>query len=76
MRPKRPSTEPKISTTKTLTKSSGFWASAKAALDPVTPTERPHNKLQTPTVKPPQKIAWPIDDKRGKIMKHSNSKYI
>jgi hypothetical protein len=57
IKPKRPSTDPKISTTNTFTNNSGFCASAKAALDPVTPTDKPQSKLQIPTVKPPQKIA-------------------
>lgn len=61
IRPKRPKTEPKISTTKTLTKSWGSWASAKAALEPVMPTQTPQRRLHTPTVRPPQKMACPVD---------------
>lgn len=55
MRPKRPMTEPKISTTRTLTKSWASAASAMAQFDPVIPTAIPHDKLERPTVKPPQK---------------------
>lgn len=42
-----------------LTKSWGSAASARAAVEPVIPTETPQSKLHTPTVKPPQKMEKP-----------------
>lgn len=47
------------STIRILTKSCGSAASAKAAVEPVIPTETPHRRLQIPTVRPPQKSAKP-----------------
>lgn len=65
--PNKPNTEPKISMTKTLTKSCGSCASASAALEPVMPTQMPQRRLQMPTVRPPQKMAKPgVRDRWGK----------
>lgn len=78
IRPNRPRTELKISTTRILTNLQdnvservarcmlretyklGSAASAKAAPLPFTPTEIPQMRLQTPTVIPPQKTAYPV----------------
>jgi len=57
--PKRPMIDAKTSTTRIRTNSVGSAASAMAAVDPVMPTATPQNKLQSPTVKPPQKRANP-----------------
>lgn len=53
MRPNKPIILPNTSTIRILTKRFGSAASAKAAVDPVMPTQTPHSKLHTPTVKPP-----------------------
>ena len=50
---------PKTSTTRILTNRLGSAASAIAAVEPVIPTEIPHRRLHTPTVRPPQKMAKP-----------------
>lgn len=78
IRPNRPRTELKISTTRILTNlrgnvsesiarytpgetyKLGSAASANAAPLPFTPTEIPQMRLQTPTVMPPQKTAYPV----------------
>jgi len=60
MRPNRPMILLNTSTIRTLTKSSGFAASAKAAFAPVIPTAIPQRRLHTPTVRPAKKIAWPV----------------
>lgn len=39
-----------------LTKSDGSAASEIAAVEPEMPTLRPQNRLQRPTVRPPQKM--------------------
>jgi hypothetical protein len=38
-----------------FTNNAGSAASAKAAVEPVMPTEIPQSRLQMPTVNPPQK---------------------
>ena len=43
-----------------LTNRLGSAASARAAVEPVIPTDTPHRRLHIPTVNPPQKIAKPI----------------
>lgn len=53
--PKSPKTEPKISTTRILTKSEESAASDTAAVAPVIPTAIPQIILLKPTVKPAQK---------------------
>jgi len=58
MTPNKPSALPKISTTKILTKSVGFCASDSAHELPTTPTQMPHTKLASPTVRPDAKIAY------------------
>jgi hypothetical protein len=58
--PKSPRILPNTSTTRTLTNKSGSAASAIAALAPVIPTQRPHSRLHEPTVRPPQKRAYPV----------------
>ncbi len=40
-----------------FTNNVGSAASAKAAVEPVMPTEIPQSRLQIPTVNPPQKSA-------------------
>jgi len=50
---------PNTSTMRIFTNNAGSAASAKAAVDPTTPTQTPQSKLQMPTVKPPQKSAYP-----------------
>lgn len=55
----RPRTLPKISTMRILTNSAGSDASERAAVAPVMPTETPHSRLQSPTVRPPQNSAKP-----------------
>lgn len=57
MRPNRPKMLPNTSTMRIFTNNAGSAASAKAAVEPVMPTEIPQSKLQMPTVKPPQKSA-------------------
>ena len=57
MRPKRPIMLPKTSTMRILMKRLGSAASARAAVDPVMPTQTPHRRLHAPTVRPPQKSA-------------------
>lgn len=59
MSPKSPIMEPKISMTRTLTKSWASAASATAQVAPVIPTQTPQAKLATPTVSPAQKSAYP-----------------
>jgi hypothetical protein len=48
------------STIKILTNNWGSAASAKAAVEPVIPTETPQRRLQNPTVSPPQNNEYPI----------------
>ena len=60
IKPNKPKIELKISMTNILTNNVGSAASAKAALLPVIPTLTPHNKLQIPTVKPPQNNEKPV----------------
>lgn len=50
---------PKTSTMRILTKRFGSAASARAAVEPVMPTETPHRRLHAPTMRPPQKMAKP-----------------
>ena len=59
MRPNKPMILPKTSTMRIFTNKSGSAASASAAVDPAIPTEIPHRRLHTPTVRPPQKSAYP-----------------
>ncbi len=47
--------EAKISMIKIFTNSEEFWASARAAPEPTTPTATPQNKFESPTVKPAPK---------------------
>lgn len=61
----RPRTLPKISTMRILTNSAGSAASDKAAVAPVIPTETPQRRLQSPTVRPPQKRAKPARPQMG-----------
>src|SRR4051794_31252877 len=67
IKPNKPMILPKTSTTRILTNKLGSAASASAAVDPVMPTDTPQSKLQSPTVRPPQKSAKPNGDeeKRG-----------
>jgi len=58
--PNNPKMLPNTSTTKILTNRSGSAASARAAVDPVIPTQTPHRRLHAPTVSPPQKSAKPV----------------
>ena len=60
MRPNRPIILPKTSTMRILTNKSGSAASARAAVEPAMPTEIPQRRLHTPTVRPPQKSAYPV----------------
>jgi hypothetical protein len=48
------------STIKILTNNWGSAASAKAAVEPVIPTETPQRRLQNPTVSPPQNNEYPV----------------
>lgn len=57
IKPKRPMALLKISTIKIFTKRLALAASARAAPDPTTPTERPQKKLQNPTVSPAPSMA-------------------
>ena len=57
--PNSPKILPNTSTTRILTNKSGSAASARAAVEPATPTQRPQSKLHAPTVRPPQKRAKP-----------------
>ena len=57
--PNRPRILPKTSTTRILTNKFGSAASARAAVEPVIPTQIPQSKLHAPTVIPPQKTAKP-----------------
>ena len=58
--PNRPRALPKISIIKILTKVDGVCASANAAPDPVTPTQIPQQRLETPTARPPANKAYPL----------------
>jgi hypothetical protein len=60
MSPKRPRMEPKTSTMRMRTNKPGSAASEIAAVEPVMPTVIPQKRLQRPTVRPPQKRAYPI----------------
>ena len=60
MRPNSPRILPNTSTMRILTNSDGSAASPNAAVEPVMPTDTPHRRLQTPTVRPPQKRANPV----------------
>ena len=55
--PNSPKALPKISIIKILTKVEGVCASARAAPDPVTPTQIPQQRLDNPTANPAQKRA-------------------
>ncbi len=55
--PNKPKMLPNTSTMRIFTKRSGFAASDSAAVEPVIPTDTPHNRLHIPTVTPPQNIA-------------------
>ena len=57
--PNRPRILPKTSTMRILTNKFGSAASARAAVEPVIPTQIPQSKLHAPTVIPPQKTAKP-----------------
>ena len=57
--PNKPRMLPKTSTTRILTNRVGSAASARAAVEPVIPTQTPQRRLQAPTVMPPQKTAKP-----------------
>lgn len=57
--PNSPTADAKISTTNMRTNKAGFWASAKAAPLPATPTATPHTKSVTPTVNPDQNSEYP-----------------
>ena len=59
MRPNRPIILPKTSTMRIFTNKSGSAASARAAVEPATPTEIPQRRLHAPTVRPPQNSAYP-----------------
>ena len=61
MTPNKPKALPKISMIRILTKVDGVWASAKAAPDPVTPTQMPQHRLDRPTAKPAEKRAYPLN---------------
>jgi hypothetical protein len=52
--PNRPRIEPKTSTMRMRTNRLGSAASEMAAVEPVMPTVIPQNRLQSPTVRPPQ----------------------
>lgn len=56
IKPNNPIALPKISIIKILTKSEEFAASAIAAPDPTTPTQRPHTRFIMPTVSPEPNI--------------------
>lgn len=60
MSPNRPRMLLKTSITKILTNKLGSAASAKAALEPDTPTAMPQSRLQAPMVRPPQKREKPV----------------
>lgn len=51
---------PNTSTTRIFTNKAGSAASARAAVDPVMPTQTPQSRLHAPTVRPPQNSANPI----------------
>ena len=58
MTPNNPRAEPKISIIKILTKVDGVWASARAAPDPVTPTQIPQTRFDKTTRRPAAKSAY------------------
>jgi hypothetical protein len=60
IKPNNPKTDPKISTTKILTKSEESAASLIAAVDPVIPTAIPQIKFEIPTVNPAQNNEYPV----------------
>jgi hypothetical protein len=51
------------STIKILTNNDGSAASARAAVEPVIPTDIPHSRLHRPTARPPQNSANPACSK-------------
>ena len=57
MTPKRPRADPKISIIRIFTKVEGVWASAKAQPAPVTPTQTPQKRFESPTDRPAPKRA-------------------
>ena len=59
MTPNMPRAEPKISTINILTKREELAASARAQLDPDTPTHHPDAILVKPTLRPLQKTQYP-----------------
>ena len=62
IRPNRPMILPKTSTIRIFTNRFGSAASARAAVEPVIPTETPQRRLQAPTVNPPQNRAKPTPE--------------
>lgn len=61
MSPNNPRILPNTSTTRIFTNKLGSDASAKAAVEPVTPTDIPQRRLHAPTVRPPQNMANPMN---------------
>lgn len=57
MTPKRPKALPKISTIRIFTKVEGVCASARAHPEPVTPTQTPQNRFESPTERPAPNMA-------------------
>ena len=58
MTPKRPRALPKISMIKIFTKVEGVCESARTQPAPVTPTQIPQNKLDSPTERPAPKYEY------------------
>lgn len=59
--PNNPKALPKISMMRILTKVDGVCASARAAPEPVTPTQIPQQRLERPTARPAPNKAYPLN---------------